>query len=133
MQDAIADTGLQGIQEVAARLGVTHRTLRFYEEQGLIEPQRIGATRVYSRREIGRMQLILRGKRLGFSIREIREFLDLYDTDPDRSGQTARLLRMAQERIADLEQQRLALEETMEELRQIEADCTSKLAARQRG
>lgn len=130
MNDQNGQSGFKGIQEVAAQLGVTHRTLRFYEEQGLIEPERIGATRVYSRREIGRMQLILRGKRLGFSIREIREFLDLYDTDPDRSEQTARLLRMARERLADLEQQRLALEETMEELRQIEADCTAKLAAR---
>ncbi len=130
MNDENGQQAFKGIQEVAAQLGVTHRTLRFYEEQGLIEPERIGATRVYSRREIGRMQLILRGKRLGFSIREIREFLDLYDTDPDRSGQTARLRRMARERLADLEQQRLALEETMEELRQIEADCTAKLGGR---
>jgi len=111
-------------------LGVTHRTLRFYEEQGLIEPERIGPTRVYSRREIGRMQLILRGKRLGFSIREIREFLDLYDTDPDHRGQTTRLLHMARARLDDLELQRLALEETMEELRQIEADCAARLAGR---
>ena len=130
MNDQNGQAAFKGIQEVAAQLGVTHRTLRFYEEQGLIEPERIGATRVYSRREIGRMQLILRGKRLGFSIREIREFLDLYDTDPDRSSQTARLQRMARERLDDLEQQRVALEETMEELRQIEADCTAKLAAR---
>ncbi len=66
---------LRGIQDVANSLGVTTRTLRFYEDRGLIEPRRVGTARVYSKRETGRMQLILRGKRLGFSLREIEEFL----------------------------------------------------------
>lgn len=120
-------SGFKGIQDVAAELGVTHRTLRFYEDRGLIAPQRVGQTRIYSRREIGRMQLILRGKRLGFSIRDIREFLDLYDTDPAHAEQTAHLLGRVRERLADLEQQRLALDETIAELRQIEADAAAHL------
>ena len=63
--------GFLGIQDVAEHLGVTPRALRFYEGKGLIEPGRRGGMRVYSRREVGRLRLILRGKRLGFSIREI--------------------------------------------------------------
>ena len=63
------DESLKSIAEAAEELGVTQRTLRFYEDKGLIAPQRVGTMRVYSRREMGRMMLILRGKRLGFSIR----------------------------------------------------------------
>ena len=117
------DTPHTGIQDLARQLGVTHRTLRFYEDQGLIEPRRVGNTRIYSRRDVGRMQLILRGKRLGFSIREIREFLDLYDTDPQHVEQMTLLADRVKSRIADLEQQRLALEETLAELTQIERDA----------
>lgn len=123
------DKGLRGIQDVAEQLGVTHRTLRFYEDEGLIEPQRVGTTRVYSRRDVGRMQLILRGKRLGFSIKEIKEFLDLYDMDPQRSGQTALLLERVRHRLAALEAQQRALSETIGELREIEEMAQSHLAA----
>jgi len=111
---------LRGIKEVASQLGVTQRTLRFYEDKGLIEPHRVGSTRIYSRREVGRMQLILRGKRLGFSLREIKEFLDLYDVDPTHLEQMRRLGEKVGARLADLEHQRMALEETVAELREIE-------------
>ena len=103
VRKAPADGVRKGIQEVAEYLGVTQRTLRFYEGKGLIDPERVGSTRVYTRRDIGRMQLILRGKRLGFSIREIVEFLDLYDADPDHVEQMARLAERVRERLADLE------------------------------
>jgi DNA-binding transcriptional MerR regulator len=108
-----ADMGLKGIKEVARQLGVTHRTLRFYEDKGLIEPQRVGNTRIYSRREVARMQLILRGKRLGFTIREIKEFLDLYDVDPTHAEQNQMLLRRVRERLHLLNKQRAALEKTV--------------------
>ena len=127
MSQSNADKSLKGIQEVADLLGVTHRALRFYEDQGLIQPQRVGSTRVYARREVARMQLILRGKRLGFSIREIREFLDLYDTDPEHSSQTALLLDRVRSRLAALDAQKRALEETIAELRQIEAEAAERL------
>jgi len=120
---------LLGIKEVATLLGVTHRTLRFYEDQGLIEPRRVGVTRVYSRRDLGRMHLIQRGKRLGFSIKDIREFLDLYDADPEHGGQTRALLRKVRERIGLLEEQRRALDETIAELRGIEAEAGARLAS----
>lgn len=121
------DAGFKGIQEVAEQLGVTQRTLRFYEDKGLIEPHRVGTTRVYSRREIGRIQLVLRGKRLGFSIREIKEFLDLYDVDPDHVEQMSRLVTRIEQRLEDLEQQRIALDETVSELRQIRNEALARL------
>lgn len=116
-----------GIRQAAKELGVTHRTLRFYEDQGLIEPQRIGQTRVYSRREMGRMQLILRAKRLGFSIREIKEFLDLYDADPEQAEQTRHVLAKVRHRLDTLIQQRQALNATIRELQQIETEAAARL------
>ncbi|PZU09512.1 MerR family DNA-binding transcriptional regulator [Sphingomonas sp.] len=118
---------LKGIQDAARELGVTLRTLRFYEKEGLIQPQRIGNIRIYSKRETVRMQLILRGKRLGFSIREVKDFLDLYDADPAHHEQTERLIDQVRKRLADLGAQRAALDMTIGELTAIEADCVSRL------
>ena len=122
-----ADARVHGIQEVAQELGLTLRTLRFYEKEGLISPQRVGNTRAYSRREIGRIQLILRGKHLGFSIKEIKEFLDLYDADPEHKEQMERLIARVRERLTDLKAQRKALDLTIEELTVIEAEAMAKL------
>ncbi len=122
-----ADNRVQGIQDVAKELGLTLRTLRFYENEGLIFPQRVGNTRAYSKREIGRIQLILRGKRLGFSIKEFKEFLDLYDADPDHKEQMERLVARIRERLVDLKQQRNALDLTIDELTSIEKDAIAKL------
>ncbi|MFC0204030.1 MerR family transcriptional regulator [Novosphingobium soli] len=116
-----------GIQDAARQLGVTMRTLRFYEDKGLIAPQRVGTTRIYSRREMGRMQLILRGKRLGFSIREIAEFLDLYDVDPEHHEQVRKLKAKVGERIAGLHRQKRAIEQTLEELLSIERQALAWL------
>jgi DNA-binding transcriptional MerR regulator len=127
---SVATDELRGIQEVATELGVTMRTLRFYEDKGLIAPQRAGTTRIYTRREVARMQLILRGKRLGFSIREIKEFLDLYDADPAHAEQMRRLALRVGERLEELEAQRHALEQTIDELRQIERDALARLSHR---
>ena len=124
----VPEDELKGIQEVARELGVTHRTLRFYEDKGLISPQRIGTTRIYSKREMGRMRLILRGKRLGFSIREISEFLDMYDADPAQHQQMEALLTAVREKRADLRQQRKAIDETLRELDQIARDIEDYLA-----
>lgn len=116
-----------GILDAATQLGVTMRTLRFYEDKGLIAPQRVGTTRIYSKREIGRMQLILRGKRLGFSIREIKEFLDLYDVDPEHTEQVRTLKARVSDRIADLRKQKRAIEQTLEELVSIERQARAWL------
>jgi DNA-binding transcriptional MerR regulator len=126
-EPAARRAALKGIQEVADQLGVTHRTLRFYEDKGLIDPARVGNTRIYSRRDVGRMQLILRGKRLGFSIKEIATFLDLYDADPQHVEQARMLLTQVTDRIAQLEHQREAIDKTLIELRQIEIETREKL------
>ena len=112
----VAKPQLHTVTQLAAELGITARTLRFYEGKGLITPTRLGMTRVYMARDRARMILILRGKRLGFTLREIAEYLDLYDTDPTQKAQNARLLKVVNLRIGKLEQQRAALEEMLVEL-----------------
>jgi DNA-binding transcriptional MerR regulator len=119
---------LRGIQDVANSLGVTTRTLRFYEDRGLIEPRRVGTARVYSKRETGRMQLILRGKRLGFSLREIEEFLRLYDADPQHVEQMRALAERCRQRVDELRQQMTALVQTVEELETIEREARARIA-----
>ena len=111
---------LYTVTELAEELGVTPRALRFYEDKGLVTPQRAGTTRVYTHRDRGRLALILRGKRLGFSLREIGEWLDLYDADPAQAEQMRVLVGKVHERIAALERQRDDLEATLGELREIE-------------
>ncbi|WP_174292053.1 MerR family transcriptional regulator [Sphingomonas bacterium] len=118
---------IAGIRQVAADLGVTERTLRFYEKEGLIEPQRLGTTRVYGRREIARMKLILRGKRLGFSIADLKDFLDLYRPRSDHNEQTQLLVTRVRSRIAEMLAQQQALTETLTELRAIEAEALASL------
>ena len=108
------------VTELADQLGVTARAIRFYEDKGLITPARAGATRVYSKRETARMQLILRGKRLGFSLRDIKQFLDLYDVDPTHAEQHRQLLARVRARMAELEKTRVAVCETLGELGDIE-------------
>lgn len=111
---------LFSITELADELGVTPRAIRFYEAKGLLEPQRAGATRVYTHRDRARLQIILRGKRLGFSLALVQKYLDLYDADPTQKVQMQHLLAGARQRIAELEAQRQDLELTIEELREIE-------------
>jgi DNA-binding transcriptional MerR regulator len=111
---------LYTITELADEAGVTPRAIRFYEAKGLLAPQRVGANRVYDKRDRARLLIILRGKRLGFSLALIQKYLDLYDADPAQKGQLAHLLRGARQRIGELESQRQDLEVTLEELREIE-------------
>jgi DNA-binding transcriptional MerR regulator len=125
-----ASARLYTVTELAEELGVTPRALRFYEDKDLITPSRAGTTRVYTKREHARMQLILRGKRLGFSLREIKQFLDLYDVDPTHKEQLRQLLEAVRHRVAELEKTREALTETLVELREIEDQTLRALAKR---
>ena len=118
---------LHTVTQLAAELGITARTLRFYEGKGLITPSRLGTTRVYMARDRARMILILRGKRLGFSLREIAEYLDLYDTDPTQKAQNARLLKLVNVRIGKLVQQRAAVEEMLAELNTLKTHAETVL------
>ena len=91
-------------------------------------PRRAGNIRIYTKRDRARLLLILRGKRLGFTLREIREYLDLYDLDPSQSEQIRLLLKKVQDRLAMLEEQREALEVSIDELKEIEAQTLAALA-----
>jgi DNA-binding transcriptional MerR regulator len=116
------------VTELGKDLGVSARTLRFYEDKGLISPRRAGNTRVYTHRDRSRMILILRGKRLGFTLREIKEYLDLYLLDITQREQLQMLQRKVAARIHSLEQQRAALEQTLAELNDIAHQTEQALA-----
>jgi DNA-binding transcriptional MerR regulator len=118
---------LYTIGELAAELGVTTRTIRFYESKGLIAPARRGVARSYSRRDRARMKLILRGKNLGFSLEAIAEYLKLYDADPAHIAQTQMLLNGVEEAIEDLQTKRADLDRTLKELRDIRVQCIAHL------
>jgi DNA-binding transcriptional MerR regulator len=121
---------LYSVTELAEALGVTARALRFYEDKGLISPRRAGKARVYTHRDHGRLTLILRGKRLGFSLREIRDWLGLYDADPEQVAQTSWLRDKVRARIAALEDQRADLDATLGEMREILGQVEGHLAGK---
>ena len=104
------------ITELAREAGITARAIRFYESKGLLTPRRAGTTRIYTHRERGRLQLILRGKRLGFSLTDIGEYLDLYDADPTQHDQIVLLLDKVNNRIGELESQKADIDDTLKEL-----------------
>ena len=118
------------ITELAAELGLTPRAIRFYETKDLLKPRRAGMTRVYTYRERARLMIILRGKRLGFSIAEIKEYFDLYDADPTQYTQVQLLLDGVRHRIDQLETQQNDLELTLVELRDIEKQTLKALKAK---
>ena len=117
------------IGELAAAFSLSPRAIRFYEDQGLLAPERVGTQRVYTKRDRARLQLILRGKRLGFSLADIREFLDLYDADRSKHRQMAALLDRTRARISELEQQLEDITVTLAELRDMEAEIAAYTAA----
>jgi DNA-binding transcriptional MerR regulator len=129
--EAQAEKQLYTVTELARELGVTARSIRFYEDKGLIAPQRAGSTRVYAARDRARMILILRGKRLGFSLREIKEYLELYGVDVTQREQLRLLMKSVRMRIVRLVEQRNALEQTLAELRDIEAQGLAALREKQ--
>src|SRR3954469_8305662 len=117
------------ITELAEEFGVTLRTLRHYEDVGLISPERRGTTRVFHPRDRIRLQLILRGRRLGFSLPEIATIVNMYDEQPGEAGQLQYLLDQIEVRRAELDQLRRDIDETLTELEKVEARCREDLAA----
>src|SRR5271169_5814985 len=120
-------TRLYSIGDLSSEFGISPRAIRFYEDQGLVRPQRIGGNRVYTYKDRVRLILVLRGKRLGFSLADIKEMLDLYDVDPGHVEQLRVALAKGQQRIAELERQRAELTETLKELRELEAMALARL------
>lgn len=105
------------IREMCDAFDVTPRTLRFYESKELLFPLREGQKRLFTKRDRARLKLILRGKRFGFSLEDIRQLLDLYHMDDRQQTQFARAYAIARERLADMEGQRDALNEAIEDLK----------------
>jgi len=109
------------ITDLALAFNVTPRAIRFYEDQGLISPERQGQNRIYSRRDRARLAWILRGKRVGFSLAEIREMLDLYDAGDGRTKQRRLTIERCRERIGVLEEQRADIDDMIDELQRFVA------------
>jgi DNA-binding transcriptional MerR regulator len=116
------------ITELAREFSVTLRTLRHYEEIGLLSPERRGTTRVFHHRDRIRLELILRGKRLGFTLPEIATIVNMYDEQPGEAGQLQYLLDQIDVRREELAQRRRDIEDTLAELAEVERRCRDDLA-----
>jgi len=120
-----------GIAELAREFGVTTRTVRFYEDKGLISPTRDGQRRIYSPRDRVRLRLIMRGKRLGLSLDEIAELIDLYDVDPSEVTQLTQFIDVIRARKTILEGQKKDIEESLSEMNRLEKQCVQLLSQKQ--
>lgn len=116
------------ITELTREFDISTRTLRFYEDEGLIHPVRRGRTRLFRPSDRQLVRQILRGKRLGFSIAEIREIVQIYKEPPGEVGQIKLMIRRIEEKREDLRQKRRDLEETLAELDHAEESCVERLA-----
>lgn len=122
--------GTYSITDLAREFGLTTRAIRFYEDHGLLAPRRAGRMRVYGQRDRVRLKLTVRGKRLGLSLTEIRELIDMYDTTGDDHGQLERFLEVLHKRRTILEQQREDIEEVLAEIAAFEKQCRDLLKHR---
>ena len=120
-------TDLHSISELAQEFDITTRTIRFYEDKGLLQPKRNGRQRIYSRRDYVRLRLILRGKRLGLSLSENSDTIELYDTDQGELGQLDSFLQTIRERRVALKQKRADIDAILSELQRIERRCRTRL------
>jgi DNA-binding transcriptional MerR regulator len=116
------------ITDLTREFGVSTRTIRFYEDEGLVHPVRRGRTRLFRQSDRRLLSFILRGKRLGFSIAEIREILKMYKESPGESGQLKLLIKRVDEKRSELNQKRRDIEETLGELNQVEEASLARLA-----
>lgn len=124
--------GYERIGDMARRFGVSLRTLRFYEDKGLINPKREGNTRLYSRREKARLQLILLGRNVGFSLREVKQMMDLYDPAGSNTKQLRVALDKSEKQLQRLEKQRASIEEAIAQLKDVMTSVRGTLEERQR-
>ncbi len=117
------------IGDLSREFGVTTRTIRFYEDQGLLSPTRNGQNRIYQARDRVRLKLILRGKRLGFSLKEIKKLIELYDAPEGQAGQLRSFIEKIRARRTELLSQKDDIVHVLDELDTLEQRCTDLLAA----
>ena len=133
MSQAEINNRTYSIGELAEEFGITSRTLRLYEEEGLLDPRREGTRRIYSDRNRVRLRLILRGKRLGWSLSEIRESFDLYDSDHGEEAQLELMLEKLGKRREALKAQRRDIDNALKDLERIANDAGVALQNLQSG
>ena len=119
------------ISDLAREFGITPRTIRFWEDQGIVAPQREGSKRVFARRDRARLKMALRGKRLGLSLAEIKDLIGMYESTDDETPQLLECLRVMSNRRQALEQQREDIEAMLAEIGQFELLCQEELQRRQ--
>jgi DNA-binding transcriptional MerR regulator len=118
------------ISELAQEFSVTPRTIRFYEDQGIVSPARDGRNRIYHARDRTRLKLALRGKRLGLQLAEILSLIDMYDGPGDTAAQLRHYMGVLEKHRGMMEQQRKDIDETLKEIRRQQANCEALLAQR---
>ena len=116
------------ITELTREFGISTRTLRFYEDEGLIHPERRGRTRLFRPADRHLIKEILRGRRIGFTIAEIREIISVYKDPPGEMGQLQLLMKRVEEKREDLRQKRKDIDDTLAELDNVEEACLTRLA-----
>mgnify|MGYP000861754363 FL=1 len=118
------------ISDLAREFAITPRTIRFWEDQGILAPQREGQKRIFTRRDRARLKMALRGKRLGLSLAEIKDLIGMYNSTEDETPQLMECLRVMQKRRSALEQQREDIEAMLAEIGQFEEQCQRELTRR---
>jgi DNA-binding transcriptional MerR regulator len=125
-----SDDAYARIGDLARQYGVTLRTLRFYEDKGLLAPERDGTTRLYTRRDVARLKLILLGRKVGFSLREVKQILDLYDPNGSNTKQLKLALDKSEKQLVRLEKQKADIDEAIVELTDMIGVVRAQLAER---
>ncbi|HRF30423.1 MAG: MerR family DNA-binding transcriptional regulator [Azonexus sp.] len=118
------------ISDLAREFEITPRTIRFWEDQGILAPQREGSKRIFTRRDRARLKMALRGKRLGLSLAEIKDLIGMYSSTEDETPQLLECLRVMEKRRLALEQQREDIEAMLTEIAQFETQCQQELTRR---
>ena len=130
--DAVSKNGEDYVRigEMAKKYGVTLRTLRFYEDKGLINPKREGSTRLYSRRDNARLKLILLGRKVGFSLRDVKQIMDLYDPKGANTKQLRLALEKSEKQLSRLQKQQTVIDEAIKELSSTMSEMRQRLSDR---
>ena len=127
----LPDDGYIRIGDMAREFGITLRALRFYEDKGLLDPKRQGSTRLYTARDVSRLKLIMLGRKIGFSLREVKQIMDLYDPQGSNAKQLRTVVDKSERQLVKLEKQRATLDDSIAELKNAMSKWRAALADRQ--